>query len=51
MYYEEVLINGIVYYRGDPRGEFRAYTLEELSERYMRLLKEYNHVLNAKEQL
>ena len=33
MYHEEKVINGILHYRGTPRSDWTAYTLEELTAR------------------
>ena len=35
MFYEEKIIDGILHWRIDPDDEFKAYTLKELSERYV----------------
>ena len=34
MYYEEKMIDGVMHYRTDPKGEFKPYTLESISSRY-----------------
>ncbi len=31
MYHEEKVINGVLHYRSKPRGEFIAYTAEQLT--------------------
>ena len=34
MYKEEKIINGVLCYRTDPNGEWREYTIEELTAKY-----------------
>ena len=47
MYYEEKIINGIMHYRTDPNGEWRAYEIQELSRRYEEMKRWYNKKIIA----
>jgi hypothetical protein len=40
MYYEEKVINGILYYKNDPDNEWTKMSLEYLTGRYLVLVKE-----------
>ncbi len=51
MYYEEKIIDGIMHWRGTPDGEFKPYTLKELSQRYESAVNELNRVLSGKAEL
>ena len=41
MYYEEKIIDGIMHYRTNPNGQWRAYTIKELSTRYEDMNKRF----------
>lgn len=45
MYLDEKLINGILHYRTDPNGEWKPYTIEELSARIVKAEKRIHHAL------
>lgn len=39
MYYEEKVVNGVLCYRNNPRGEFVQFTLEQLTKKYLEATK------------
>ena len=45
MYYEEKIIDGIMHYRTNPKGQWKAYTIQELSNRYADMNKEFEDLV------
>lgn len=44
MSHQEKLINGIAYWRKNPIGEWKPFSIEDLSERYFEQKKEMNKI-------
>ena len=49
MYHEEKVINNILHFRGSPDSEFRPYTLEQLTRKFINLEAEFV-IINANQQ-
>ena len=47
MYYEEKIINGILHWRGNPNDDFKPFTLQELSSRWLEQRNTENHLRAA----
>jgi hypothetical protein len=47
MYHDEKIINGILYWRGTPNGEWTQYTLTQLTAKIERLRRQVQRSLES----
>ncbi len=49
MYYEEKIINGVLCHRSSPKGTFKPFTDEQLTEKIVKLEQEVRSLENQLE--